>query len=75
MGYMTVKEMETEYPSEWVLIDDPKCAKTLEVESGNVLFHSKDRDELWKKARELKPKHSAVIYTGPSVPKGTVVIL
>jgi hypothetical protein len=29
-----------------------------------VLSHSKDRDEVYRKARELKPIHSAILFFG-----------
>lgn len=76
MGFMTVKEMWDQYPSEWIFIENPEQAKTLEVRSGNVLYHSRDRSEFYRKVLELKPppRHSAVIYTG-TIPKNTVVVL
>jgi len=66
--------MQTRFASEWVLIEDPETTETLEVKSGKVLWHSKDRDEIYRKARELKPKHSAIAYTG-RVPEEMVVVL
>jgi hypothetical protein len=39
-----------------------------------VLWHSKDRNETYRKARELKPKHSAIIYTG-EIPEETIIVL
>ena len=61
---LTVQEIETRYVSEWVLVEDPEVTPQLEVIGGKVLFHSKDRDEVYKKAIELRPKHSAYLYTG-----------
>ena len=71
---MTVMEIKKQFEAEWILIEEPDLTKDLEVTSGKVLWHSKDRDEVYRKARELKPQHSAILYTG-SLPKGTAVIL
>ncbi len=67
-------EIQARFDSEWVLIEDPETTESLEVQRGKVLWHSKDRDEVYRKARELKPKHSAILYIG-GLPEDTVVIL
>lgn len=72
--YMTHEEIKTAFDSEWVLLKDPKTKKNLEVLGGTVLWHSKDRDEVYRKALELRPKHLAILYTG-KIPEGTAVIL
>jgi hypothetical protein len=51
-----------------VLIIDPVQTQALEIVEGTVACHSKDRDEVWRKAKELRPKHSAVLFIG-SPPK------
>ena len=71
---LTVAEIKSKYDSEWVLIEDPVTDKHLNVLSGTVLWHSKDRDEVYRKALELKPAHSAILFTG-KIPEGTAVIL
>jgi|GEM_PF-516763 len=61
---MSVTDIQDRFESEWVLIKDPEFTKRLEVRGGKVLWHSKDRDEVYRKARELHlgPKHSAILY-------------
>ncbi|MGA3328371.1 MAG: hypothetical protein ABSF45_28300 [Terriglobia bacterium] len=71
---MTISEIEAQFKSEWILVGDPKTNEALEVVAGNVLWHSKDRDEVYRKAIELKPRHSAFLYTG-IIPKDTAIIL
>jgi hypothetical protein len=71
---MTISEIESEFDSEWVLVDEPETNEQLEVLKGKVLHHSKDRDEVYRKAVTLRPKRSAILYTG-SIPEGTVVVL
>ncbi len=61
---LTVQEIEDRYEAEWILVEDPEVTPQMEVKSGKVLYHSKDRDEVYKKAIELRPKHSAYLYTG-----------
>jgi hypothetical protein len=61
---LTIAQIEERYPDEWVLVEDPITNKALEVQGGKVLFHSADRDEMYRKAIELRPKHSAFLYTG-----------
>ncbi len=55
-------------------VEDPEVTPQLEVIGGKVLFHSKDRDEVYKKAIELRPKHSAYLYAG-RVAKDMFIIL
>ncbi|MBM4032189.1 MAG: hypothetical protein FJ291_10430 [Planctomycetes bacterium] len=71
---MTIEEIEAQFGSEWILIGDPELSDTLKVKRGKVLWHSKDRDEVYRKALELRPKHSAFLYTG-EIPEGTAVAL
>ena len=71
---MTIGEIESEFDSEWVLVDEPETNEQLEVLKGKVLHHSKDRDEVYRKAVNLRPKRSAILYTG-TIPEGTVVVL
>ena len=71
---MSLVEIETQFQSEWVLIEDPQTTDALQVMGGRVLWHSKDRDEVYRKARELQPRHSAILYTG-KVPADMEIIL
>jgi len=71
---MTISEIESEFDSEWVLVDEPETNEQLEVLKGKVLHHSKDRDEVYRKAVTLRPKRSPILYTG-RIPEGTVVVL
>ncbi len=71
---MTIEEIKSQFDSEWVLIEDPRTDEELNVLGGKVLHHSKDRDEVYRKAVVLRPKRSAVIYTG-EIPEETAVVL
>lgn len=71
---MNIAEIESTFESEWVLIEDPETNKDLEVQRGKVRYHSKDRDEVYRKAVELRPKRFAMLYTG-MIPEDTAVVL
>ncbi len=71
---MTIDEIESQFQSEWVLVEDPQTNEALEVQSGKVRFHSKDRDEIYRKAVELRPKRFAMLYTG-IIPEDTAIVL
>jgi hypothetical protein len=71
---LTLKQIEDRFESEWVLVEDPETNDALEVQSGKVRWHSRDRDEVYRKAVELRPKRFAMLYTG-KIPKDTAIVL
>jgi len=71
---LTIAEIESQFESEWVLVSDPQTNELLEVQSGKVLCHSKDRDEVYRKAVEMRPKRFAMLYTG-MIPQDTEIVL
>ncbi len=71
---LTLAEIHDRYDSEWVLLEDPETTDMLEIVRGKVLYHSKDRDEVYRRMRELHPRHAAIWYTG-KLPEDMAVIL
>ena len=71
---LTIGQIESQFESEWVLVEDPQTNEALEVLSGKVRWHSKDRDEVYRKAVGLRPRRFAMLYTG-KMPKDTAVVL
>jgi hypothetical protein len=71
---LSLSEIQAHYDGEWVLIGDPEVDASLNVERGQVLWHSKNRDEVYRQARLLKPKHSAFLFMG-RLPKDAEVVL
>lgn len=71
---LNITEIELQYPSEWILVGNPSTNEQLEIQSGEVLAHSKDRDEVYRQAIALRPGRFAMLYTG-SLPKDTAIIL
>jgi hypothetical protein len=61
---MKIDEIEARFPDEWILVIDPETGPDLKVRSGVVAAHSKDRDEVYRTAKSLKPKRSAVWFNG-----------
>ena len=71
---LSVTEIEAQFPNEWVLVEDPATNASLEVQSGKVRWHGKDRDEGYRKAAELRPQRFAMLFTG-SIPEGMEVVI
>jgi hypothetical protein len=69
-----LEEIEQCFTAEWVLLEAPATAPLHQIISGKVLWHSKDRDELYAKALELRPQHAAILYTG-SIPASMAIVL
>ncbi len=60
----SISEIESQFDSEWVLVEDPQTNDALEVQSGKVMYHSGDRDEFDHKVLEFRLKRFAVLFTG-----------
>ena len=71
---MTYEHIKSRFDSEWVLVGEPETGETLNVRSGTVLHHSKDREEVYRRALELRPSRVAVMYAG-TIPEGTAVVV
>src|SRR4029079_19021762 len=71
---LTCEEIEARYPSEWVLIGDPRTDEQQRLLAGTVLFHSPDRDEVDRKLLELRPARFAFRYLG-SLPDDVALVL
>ena len=71
---LSFSEIKKLFDSEWVLIENPQTDEELNIKQGIILWHSKDRDEVYRKAREIGPTHSAIIFTG-QLPDDAAIIL
>jgi hypothetical protein len=71
---MTLQDIVATFQSEWVLMEDPQMDATDQLKGGKVLFHSKDRDETYRKILEFKPKRFAIYYTGKIADDAAVVL-
>jgi len=70
----TMKELEALYSVEWVLLANPKHIERLEMLRGELVFHSKDRNEVYKEAHKRKDAHTAILYVG-KLPEDLAVVL
>ncbi len=61
---MTYAEMEAAFDGEWVLIGEPDLTPMNEVIRGTVLFHSKNRDEVYCDAMQRSIDRVAILYMG-----------
>jgi hypothetical protein len=71
---LTIAEIESRFPSQWILIVDPVASDANGVESGRVVFHSPNRDEMYRKAVELRPQQFAFHYTGQMLPNTAIAL-
>ncbi len=71
---MTRAEIERNFVGEWILVEDPETDETNEVVRGQVICHSKDRDEVYRTAVARRPSRFAVLYTG-TMPPNTAIVL
>jgi len=63
---ITLAEIEKRFYNEWVPVGDPEFDENDTLTRGKVLWHSKDRDEVYRKDLELRPWSAAYLYTGPT---------
>ena len=71
---LTIKEIKQRFDQEWVLLANPKSTLQMEVLGGEVVFHSKNRDEVYQKAIEVHPKHAAILFFGHIQQNAAVVL-
>jgi len=71
---LTLAEMRERFTDQWVLVEDPVTTSTNEIVSGTVVFQSPDRDLVYRKAIELRPKRFAIIFTG-QMPAHTAIVV
>jgi hypothetical protein len=68
----TMRELEARYSGEWVLLVNPVLNELMEPMRGELVFHSKDREEVYKEAHKRKDAHTAIFYAG-KLPEDLVV--
>ena len=71
---LTSEEINARFDAEWILLEDPEVDEHLQVVRGKVVCHSKDRDEVDRKAVALRLKHSAFLYIG-KMPEYAAIVL
>jgi hypothetical protein len=63
-GILTIEEIKARFAPDWVLIGEPQTDEFQHLRAGKVLFHSPDREEVYRKAIELRPREFAFRHLG-----------
>lgn len=71
---MKWEDIKSAFKDQWVLIQVEKVDESLNVVEGEVLAHSKDKDEVHKKLLQIRPKEFSIEYTG-TIPEDLAVVL
>ena len=67
-------DIKKKFQNQWVLIEVNKVDESFNVLEGEVLAHSKDKDEIYQKLLKIKPKEFSIEYTG-EVPEDLAVVM
>ena len=70
---MKIKEIEKKYKNEWVLIEVTEEDELGQTMEGEVIAHSRNRDDTYVAMKETKAKDTAHFYTGEIPKKGYAV--
>jgi len=71
---MSLETIKEQYAGEWVLIAYTEVDDDMRVIQGQVLAHSPDRDEVYRKLLSVRGQQVAVEYMG-EVPEDLAVVL
>lgn len=63
---MNIEEIKRKYKDEWELMEVSKSDESGQPLEGNVIAHSKDRDETYTAMKRAKAKDIAHFYNGKS---------
>jgi len=69
-----IEEIRKRIKDEWLLIDVTKVNRYDEPLEGQLLAHTKDRDEIWQRFRENKGD-LLVEFSGEPIEEGTVAMI
>lgn len=61
---LTMEEIRTRFAPDWVLIVEPKIDEFQRLTAGKVLYHSPDREAVYRKAIDLRPGRFAFRFLG-----------
>ena len=72
--YLKVNKIKDIAGDSWVLLGNPEISDKNEVLGGNLLFYDKNKEKVYKKAKQVKSERITIIYTGLE-PKNNHLIL
>jgi hypothetical protein len=62
---LTLDQIKATYPNEWVLIDRHTEDKYGQMKTGRVLYHSPDKEAVFRRAMEVpSPRSIAFMFMG-----------
>ena len=67
-------DIKKNFRNQWVLIEVKNVDESFNVLEGEVLAHSKDKDEIYQKLLKIRPKEFSIEYTG-EVPEDLAVVM
>lgn len=70
---MKIDEIKHKYKDEWVLVEVVKVDENGQLIEGNVIAHSRNRDDTYEAMKKTKAKDTAHFYTGKIPKKGYAV--
>jgi len=71
---MKWNDIKKNFANQWVLLKVDKVDENFNPLEGEVLAHSKDKDEIYQKLLKIKPKEFSIEYTG-EVPEDLAVVM
>lgn len=71
---MKWEEIVERFKDEWVLLEVKKVDSEFNIKEGEVLAHSQDKNVIYEKVLELRPKNFSIEYTG-KIPEDLAVVL
>jgi len=63
----SIQELIEQHPDEWLAID-VKAEEGGRPKAGALVYHAKDRDEVWRKTKRLRRLY--IVYAGPPLKEG-----
>ena len=67
-------DIKKNFKNQWVLIEVEKVDESFNLLSGEVLAHTNDKDEIYQKLLQIKPKEFSIEYTG-DVPEDLAIVM
>jgi hypothetical protein len=67
-----IADLKQEYQGEWLAIRVTRREDWTPVE-GQLLFHAKDREELFRALRTIKLEHIYITHAGPFIKEGYAI--
>jgi len=71
---MKWKEIVKNFKDEWVLVDVKEVNEDFNLKEGDVIAHAKDKEQIYRKLLELRPRNFSIEYTG-KIPEDIAVVL